>query len=251
MTDFSYQLYSSRNFPPLADTIAMLAKAGYTQTEGFGGVFADDKTLAETAALLKANGLTMPTAHLSMDLCRDDPERALGIARALGMKGVIVPYIMPDARPKDVAGWKAYGAALAKVAEPFWAAGLFFGYHNHDFEFVPTGTGELPIDLILGADPRLMLEFDVAWAVRIGADPLATIAKYGSRVRAAHVKDIAKAGLNLDEDGWCDIGEGIVDWAALMPALRKAGCGFFVMEHDNPKDHRRFTTKAIAATKKL
>ena len=34
MTDFSYQLYSSRNFPPLADTLRMVAEVGYTQVEG-------------------------------------------------------------------------------------------------------------------------------------------------------------------------------------------------------------------------
>ena len=29
MTEFSYQLYSSRNFPPLADTLKMLGELGY------------------------------------------------------------------------------------------------------------------------------------------------------------------------------------------------------------------------------
>ena len=33
MTDFSYQLYSSRNFPPLADTLKMLARLGYSRSK--------------------------------------------------------------------------------------------------------------------------------------------------------------------------------------------------------------------------
>ena len=36
MTDFSYQLYSSRNFQPLEATLTMVAKAGYTAVEGYG-----------------------------------------------------------------------------------------------------------------------------------------------------------------------------------------------------------------------
>ncbi|WP_343080422.1 sugar phosphate isomerase/epimerase [Ostreiculturibacter nitratireducens] len=251
MTAFSYQLYSSRNFPPLSDTLKMLAELGYAQAEGFGGIYGDDAALAELERGLKANGLAMPTGHFSFDMCRDNSARVLGIAKAIGMKGVIVPYIMPDQRPKDAAGWRDYGASLAKVGQPYWDAGLFFGYHNHDFEFVPTATGELPIDLILGADDRLVLEFDVAWAVRAKADPLDTIRKYGSRIRAAHVKDIAPAGENKDEDGWADIGDGIVDWKAIMPALREAGCEYFVVEHDNPKDHHRFASRSIAAARKL
>ena len=43
MTAFSYQLYSSRNFPPLSRTLSMLADLGYEQVEGYGGLF-DDTT---------------------------------------------------------------------------------------------------------------------------------------------------------------------------------------------------------------
>lgn len=251
MTDFSYQLYSSRNFPPLADTLAMLARAGYAQVEGYGALYADSGSLSVLEKGLGDNGLTMPTGHFSLDQCRDDGRRVLDITRTLKMKGVIVPYIMPDARPKDARGWAAFGQTLATVGKPFRDAGLFFGYHNHDFEYVPTDGGHLPIDLILGADESLAFEFDVAWAIRAKSDPLDTIARHGSRLRAAHVKDIAPAGQNADEDGWADVGHGTVAWPALIAALRKAGAAYFVAEHDNPRDHVRFATRSIAALKAM
>ena len=184
-------------------------------------------------------------------MCRDESERVLAIVKALGIKVVIVPHIAPDQQPKDAAGWRAYGKGLAQVAQRYWDAGLGFGYHNHDFEYVRTDTGELPIDLILEGDPRLGLEFDVAWAARVGFDPMETIKKHGPRIFSAHVKDIAPKGGNADEDGWADIGAGTVAWATLLPALRDAGCTYFVMEHDNPNDHRRFATTGIAAAKAL
>jgi sugar phosphate isomerase/epimerase len=71
----------------------------------------------------------------------------------------------------------------------------------------------------------------------------------GSRITAAHVKDIAPAGENADEDGWADVGHGtMVDWPAIMarPARRRH-VKHFVMEHDNPKDHARFAKRAIAS----
>lgn len=55
----SYQLYSSRNFPPTADTLKMLAAAGYEGAEGFGGLYADKAGLADLAAGLKSTGLKM------------------------------------------------------------------------------------------------------------------------------------------------------------------------------------------------
>jgi hypothetical protein len=48
----AYQLYSSRNFPPLDATAKMLASVGLTCTEGFGGLYDTPATLAATAAAL-------------------------------------------------------------------------------------------------------------------------------------------------------------------------------------------------------
>lgn len=251
MADFSYQLYSSRNFPPLADTLGMVARAGYTQVEGYGALYADPSSLAILEKGLKDNGLAMPTGHFSLDQCRDDPARVLEIARTLDMKAIIVPYIMPDERPKDAKGWEGFGKTLASVGKPFRDAGLKTGYHNHDFEYQVTDGGHLPIDLVLGADPAIAYEFDVAWAVRGGYDPMKSIEKHAGRILAAHIKDIAPAGENKDEDGWAYVGEGTVPWKALIPALRKAGTTYFVIEHDNPKDHARFATRSLAAVKAM
>lgn len=251
MTEFSYQLYSSRMFPPLEATLKMLADLGYAQVEGYGALYADATSLGVLEKGLKDTGLTMPTGHFSFDQCQNDPARVLEIARTLGVKAVIVPYILPDQRPTDAAGWTAYAKALAAVGQRYWDAGLTFGYHNHDFEYKAVEGGALPLDLILAADDRLMLEFDVAWAVRAGADPMATIAKHGHRLVAAHLKDIAPKGECLDEDGWADFGHGTIAWATILPALRKAGCRYFVMEHDKPNDPRRFASRAIAAARKL
>lgn len=249
MTAFSYQLYSSRNFPPLADTLAMLAKAGYAQVEGYGALYADESSLAVMEKGLKDNGLTMPTGHFSLEMCRDNPARVLEIARVLGVKAVIVPYIMPDDRPKNAAGWTAFGKELARVGKPFRDAGLAFGYHNHDFEFIPTETGELPLDLILAAGDGIKLELDVAWSVKGKADAAATLRKYASRLIAVHVKDIAPEGQNKDEDGWAYVGQGTMGWNNLFPLLREIGVEYLVLEHDNPKNHADFASKSINAAK--
>ena len=80
----AYQLYSSRNFPPLAETCKMLAEAGIQGTEGFGGLYADEATLAETKAALDAAGLTMKTGHFGLAQIEDTPDWALKVAKTLG-----------------------------------------------------------------------------------------------------------------------------------------------------------------------
>ena len=46
---FSYQLYSSRNFPPMSRTFEMVSKAGYTAVEGYGALYAEAKARAVAA----------------------------------------------------------------------------------------------------------------------------------------------------------------------------------------------------------
>lgn len=249
MTDFSYQLYSSRNFPPLSDTLRMVADLGYTQVEGYGALYADPKAVDDLKGALGATGLAMPTAHISLEMLRDAPAQVLDIAKTLGIKAVFAPHVAAPDRPSDAAGWAAFGRNLAKLGAPIWDAGLQFGWHNHDFEMADLGGTDRPLDLILQGDDRLTLELDVAWVQVGGQNPADWIAKYADRLLAAHLKDIAPIGQATDEDGWADVGHGVMDWPGLMAALRDTKASYFIMEHDNPNDHRRFAERSIAAAK--
>lgn len=246
MTQIAYQLYCSRNFPPLADTCAMLRTAGYTLVEGYGGLFDDVDGLESS---LDQHGLTMLSCHMGLDMAGENPSEAIKIAKRLGIEKVYVPFVMPDARPTDDAGWRAFGAGLADSGKAFADAGITFGWHNHDFEFVPTETGALPIDLIAEAD--IALELDLGWVARAGHDPVAWIQKYAGSISSAHVKDIAPQGKAADEDGWADVGHGTLDWPAIHAALQAANVGHYVVEHDNPNDHARFAQRSLAALKAL
>jgi sugar phosphate isomerase/epimerase len=246
---FSYQLYSSRNFPPMDATLAMLAKAGFTGVEGYGAQYSDNAVMAATKAGLAATGLAMPTGHFSLEMLETEVDKVMGIARALKMERLYCPYLMPDDRPTDAAGWRAFGARLQAAGAPFKAAGYGFGWHNHDFEFKPLADGSMPQDRIFEGGPGLEWEVDVAWIVRAGVDPMPWIEKYRDRITAAHVKDIAPAGQNADEDGWADVGYGTIDWKGIMAALKKIGVRHLILEHDNPKDHARFATRSLASVK--
>lgn len=246
MTDFSYQLYSSREFPPLEKTLEMLKRLGYAQVEGYGGVYTD---VEATKAALDANGLSMPTGHFSIDLLESDPQQVIDIAETLGIKAIYCPYLAVEQRPVDAAGWSAFGQRLEAAHSVYSKAGFTFGWHNHDFEFVALADGSIPQKLIFDAAPSIGWEADIAWIIRGGGDPFEWIKNYGSRIGAVHVKDIAPAGENTSEDGWSDVGHGTVDWKALIAALKTTPVKYFVMEHDKPADDERFARRSIATVK--
>lgn len=243
--NWSFQLYSARNFQPWDKVLKLLADSGYAQVEGFGGVYDDPQAFR---AELDKNGLAMPTGHFSIDMLENDFDGARRIAETLGMKVMICPYLVAEQRPTDAAGWRGFGERLAKVGEAAKADGYEFAWHNHDFEFQPLADGSVPQEHILAAAPDIGWEADIAWIVRGGADPLPWIDRQGRRIVAVHVKDIAKAGEGLDEDGWSDVGHGTVDWKGLLNVLgAKSTARYYVMEQDNPNDIERFARRSLAS----
>jgi sugar phosphate isomerase/epimerase len=242
MTEFSFQLYSARNFPPLEANLKKLADLGYKQVEPFGGQFGDPAGLA---AQIKAHGLTAPTAHVGLDMLKETA-KTIDIAGTVGIKTLLCPAIPKEARSQDEGEWNKLADTLAGLGETYNKAGLGFGWHNHDFEFAATSNGKLPMNIILDRAPTLQWEVDVAWLVKGGQKPGDWFAKYGPRIVALHVKDLAPAGQNVNEDGWADPGHGVLDWQAIYSAaLKLTKAQYFVMEHDNPADIDRFMRRAI------
>jgi sugar phosphate isomerase/epimerase len=247
--NWSFQLYSARNFQPWDQVLKLLADVGYRQVEGFGGVYADAAALR---AELDRNGLTMPSGHVSLAQLESDLDGVRRIADTLGIATIICPHIAADLRPVDVAGWRGFGERLARVGAAVRAGGHDFAWHNHDFEFTALPDGTLPMEHILAAAPDIGWEIDVAWVIRGGGDPRAWIDRAGQRIVAVHVKDIARPGDGAGEDGWSDVGDGTVDWRGLLAALRaRSAARYYVMEHDNPADYARFARRSITAASAL
>jgi sugar phosphate isomerase/epimerase len=246
-TRFSFQLYSARNHPPFENVLKKLADYGYAEVEGFVGVYGEPEKLR---AEMNRLGLTMPTGHFSVEMLEKEKKKVLKTASMLGMNKLVCPYLLPDKRPKTAKGWKDFGKRLEAISRSYRAEGYSVAWHNHDFEFMPLRDGSTPHELIFSAAPTLDWEIDVAWIVRGKSNPLKWIKAYAGTITIAHVKDIAPKGQCVDEDGWADVGHGVIKWKAVMDALKQTRCMHYVMEHDKPSDVERFARRSLAAAKK-
>ena len=235
------QLYSLREFPPLDDRLKELAELGYRKVEPYGALMTDPAGLA---ASIKRFGLTSPTAHIGLDRFRAGIDDVLKIADTLELEVLVIPFLQPGDRPADVPGWMRVAAEIAGYAVKVKSAGKRLAWHNHDFEMLQLPDGSRPMEHLLAADDDVLWECDVAWVVRSGEDPTDWIQRYPERIVAAHVKDI-DTNRNNGEDGWADVGYGMLDWGLIVPALKKAGTEHWIAEHDKPSDGHRFAARSI------
>lgn len=241
--DWSFQLYSARKFEPWERVLKTLGELGYKRVEGYGGVYGNPEHFR---AELDRQGLSMPSGHFAFDLLENDFANAAKTGKTLGIRLIACPYLDAAERPTDAEGWRDFGRRLEAIGEKAVGEGFDFAWHNHDFEFQALPDGSLPMTHILEAAPHTGWEIDVAWVIKGGGSAEMWIEKYFDRIKAVHVKDMAKPGEGADEDGWADVGHGTVDWASLIPLLRrKTAASYFIMEQDNPNDFERFARRSL------
>jgi sugar phosphate isomerase/epimerase len=244
-----FQLYSSRNFPPLEFQLETLAALGYDGVEPFLPNYEADP--AKFRRMLDDAGLKCFGFHLPYDGLVADPHRFSEIARTLGSDLLIPPWLAPERRPRDVSGWRRIGESLGKVAEQLSGQGLRLAWHNHDFEYLPLPDGSFPIDHLLeAAGPDIGFEVDFAWVTRAGVDPVDALRRQARRILAIQVKDTKEPG-TTEEGGWAAMGDGIVDWAQLWPLFPTTQADHLVVEHDDPKDWHRTAERSIQFLRNL
>lgn len=237
----AYQLYSSRNFPPLEAQLPELKAMGYDAIEPWLPAY--DADPAGFRRALDASGLTCLGFHMPLDGLVNDPARFIDIALTLGAKTLIPPFVAAESRQDTTAFWQGIGADLARGADQTLKHGLNVAWHNHDFEYVFLPDGTRPIDHIL-APANVMFEIDCGWITRAGADPAAELTRYADKIIAVQTKDMAPNGMTA-EDGWTATGDGIIPWADLAPLFRTTAASHLVTEHDNPADWRRFAKRSL------
>jgi len=231
--NISVQLYTLRNQLniDLEASLAELAEIGYTRVEHAGFV---GRTAAQFRAALDNAGLRATSGHVGIPQPWDADawQRALEDANIVGNKFIVHPFFGqgPNGPVRDGAVYRAFAADLNKAGQLARRAGLSFGYHNHQAEFLrQDGGNRTGFDILTSqTDPRLVhLEVDLFWAWRGAADPVDLIRRHAGRIKQVHVKDLDVSG------SFTDPGAGLIDFGRIFQHAREAGLVEYIVERDD------------------
>ncbi|MFT3749401.1 MAG: sugar phosphate isomerase/epimerase [Agriterribacter sp.] len=210
--------------------IEKVAALGYKEVESFG--YRDGKyfglTPAEFATLLKSNKLSHPSGHYMLASLDNNWEKTVEDAVIAGQKYMIVAYLL-DTERKTIDDYKKIAAQFNKAAEVCNKAGIQFGYHNHDFEFIDMG-GQKGYDVLLKeTDSQLVkFELDLYWISYAGMNPVDMFKANPGRFPLWHVKDMD----NTPKKFFTEVGNGVIDFKKIFAAADTAGMKHFFVEQD-------------------
>lgn len=255
----------------LAGSLARVAAIGYREIELpelYGRAPADIRAMADRA------GLKLASVHLALSdnappdilTLGSEPRRIAADLHLLGIQHAVLPSLpLPRQFPRqpgeayqvyrmralNAAGpeyWKRIAGRLNEIGTALRREGLTLGYHNHGFEFAPSGETTGWNILVRETDPRAVsFEVDVGWVAAAGLDPVRFLSRHSARINQLHLKDVKQMGsINAPSAiSSTDVGSGIMDWQGILQSAYRAGVRHFYVEQEPP-----FVTPRIDAVAK-
>ena len=241
------QVYTVRNQlkEDVPGTLEAVADAGYQQVE-IGDVVGAEEVLkaAKDAGLKVTSGFFDWRAMATPD-AEGVPsfDTILEATTKAQLRYLVFGYVGKGHR-ETADQFKLLAERANRAGEKCKAAGVQLCYHNHSFEFGPLPGGTTGWDVFVQEfDPKLMpFELDVFWAAIGGKDPLEMIRSLDGRICQLHLKDLkAGAGTIHDEskvpaDAFQEVGDGVVDWNAVLEAAEATGIAQCHVEQDQSPD---------------
>lgn len=239
------QLYTCRDFTKdingVADTFKKVKKIGYeaVQISGFGPV--DPKAVAK---LVKDSGLTVCATHMGWEQFMTNLDTVIETHKLWNCTHTAIGGIFDEAYA-SVDGVKRFLDELAPIAKKLAAEGMDFSYHNHSHELAKYhGKTWLGMLYEQGDPKQLKAEIDTYWIAHGGGDPAAWVKKCAGREPLLHLKDMIVSSTR--EQRFAEIGEGNLNWPAILKEAQAGGVEWYIVEQDNCFGRDPFESLAIS-----
>jgi sugar phosphate isomerase/epimerase len=197
----------------------------------------------EVAKIVEGCGLTVAATHVGWNRFQSDLDQL--IEEHLLWK---CPHPAIGGLPKEyysLDGLKRFRDELGPIAQKLAQAGMDFSYHNHSHELVRYGHQTWLEMLYEQISPNdLKAEIDVYWIQAGGGDPAAWVARYPGRQPLLHLKDMVITPER--EQRFAEIGEGNLNWPAILKAAEASGAEWYLVEQDQSYGRDPFESLAIS-----
>ncbi|WP_139993313.1 sugar phosphate isomerase/epimerase family protein [Paenibacillus paridis] len=230
VSNIAVQLYTLRDFckneADLEQTLRKVKGMGYeaVQVSGIGPIAPETvKQLADAA------GLRICATHVSFESLLDDFENSVQKHKLWNCAYVGIGSI-PEEYRSSGDGYAEFARKASEVGKRLKEHDLQFIYHNHQFEYQKFD-GKTGMDILREeSDPSAFgFELDTYWVHVGGVNPVEAIHQVKGRMGVIHLKDLE---IIDHQQVFAEIGEGNLNFKAIIEACRETGVEWYVVEQD-------------------
>jgi len=237
------QLYTIRDFTKTAADFAAsmkkVADIGYkaVQISAIGPI--DDQ---EVARIVADQGLTIASTHVGWGEFLNDLDALIEKHKLWRCEHPAIGGVPAEYHSAD--GLKKFLDEIPPIAEALAREGMDFSYHNHNRELMRCGEKTWLAMLYEQADPKhVKAEIDTYWIQAGGGDPAAWVRKCSGREPLLHLKDMT---MGPDGPRMAEVGEGNLNWSAIMEAASAGGVEWYLVEQDTCYERDPFDSLALS-----
>ena len=223
------QLYTLRDYLKTPEDIAKTLKEvkgiGYdvVQLSGLGQIEPE-----ELKKILDGEGLYPCSTHTAYERLIKETEKVIEEHKILGSPIVVCPGLPQELHNEE--GYKKVALELTRAGEIFVKNSISLAYHNHYLDFKKYGD-KIGLEILYEeSNPEyLQAEIDTYWVQYGGGDPAEWCLKMKGRLPVLHLKDM---GIKDDKQIFMEVGEGNLNWKAIIKAAQEAKTEWYLVEQD-------------------
>jgi sugar phosphate isomerase/epimerase len=225
------QLYTVRDHlqgpAAFARSVQRLKAIGYAAVELIASETVSDPEIAKICA---EAGVAVAAAHVPGKLLLERPEAVAEKLQTVGATLAVYPF--PQGVDLSSRGEvERLADQLEGAAGVLRGAGLTLAYHNHAMEFFRLDR-ERVYDVLRQRAPGLAFELDAYWAQYGGMNPERLVRELAGKLASLHLKDFGVAPRHGEPPFMTEVGQGNLDFPALITGAERGGCGWFIVEQD-------------------
>lgn len=201
----------------------------------------------EMREVLDKHGLKVVVSHRKFADFLSNLDEVIDYNKTLGCD-VCGVGMTPYEYVEDNKTVSAYIKEINRICDVLQAENMYFGCHNHTMEFAKF-QGKMVMERFLEEiNPEAFSVIaDTYWLQMGGQTPHEWLRKYGKQVKIVHFKDLAINPQEYRTPLITEVGNGNLDWDAIIKACDDAGVEWAIVEQDrNHIDNDPFKALTIS-----
>ncbi|MBR5241634.1 MAG: sugar phosphate isomerase/epimerase [Clostridia bacterium] len=190
--------------------------------------------------LVESEGIEIASIQVKPKYVFGEPEEIISFCKTVGCKNVVISMLpFGCILGKEKKFYDFLGRLDAQYAL-YEKSGITLAYHHHNWEYVTLSNGKTRMEELLSKTERIKFVSDTYWTAGCGISPAAQLYAFGERLLGVHLRDLTHSarGIKVIPKN-CPVGEGVIDFSAVIRAASDVGAEYLVIEEktDTPYEN--------------